>query len=373
MCTAIKAKYIEYENKEVCNQTTLDATLCLIGKLTATVELQTDYGPVVIRNVPIEVTDSELDQILLGSDLLEYLDIDVNALLDELAGKEFNMDFDPNSPLEFGSNDESLIRAGLSDLVNDALSKGLPECEHDKWHSLLQSHADVCRLKLEDDPPAKVEPMKVSYNNSAPPIRLANRKYCLQHRKFMDYYTDMLEKYGIIYRNPNAKYVSPSYVVNKVSNPTDITKHYRFTVDSREPNSLVEQPQWPMPVLEQVQENITGAKYFIALDMTAGYWQCPLHKDSQELYSFATHSGVFTSRRVMQGATGSVQYFQAMMQKAFKERLYKSIIVWLDDLLLYSFTIDGLYETLLFVLKVCKSLGLKLSISKCTLFSTKIR
>ena len=212
--------------------------------------------------------------------------------------------------------------------------------------------------------------MLVRYDKQAKPIRHRSRRYPKIHRDFMDYHVKRLEEY---YRNQNARYVSPGYVVPKDKNPTDITTDFRFTIDSREPNKLAIDGQWPMPIIEQCQEHLAGAKYFIILDMKDGYWQCPLAEESQELYSFATHSGVWTPRRVMMGASGSVLYFQATMQSCFEEVLYKNLIVWVDDLMLYATTVEELFGTLKKVPEVCRTKGLKLSVSKCILFSRQLK
>lgn len=53
---------------------------------------------------------------------------------------------------------------------------------------------------------------------------------------------------------------------------------------------------WTMPVLEVVIGVLEGAKYFFVLDWFHGYWQLPLHKDSQELFSFGPIER-FTHRR----------------------------------------------------------------------------
>ena len=61
------------------------------------------------------------------------------------------------------------------------------------------------------------------------------------------------------------------------------------------------------------------------LDFFKGYWQFLLHKDCQEMFSFLTDTGVYTSERVMQGASDSVAYCQSTVQEMFKDILYKGV------------------------------------------------
>ena len=187
-------------------------------------ELATICGNVTIQNVSIEVTDSDMENILIGDDVLKRLGIDVDGLVDDRGGMIFDMDHDSNPPMYFGDNDEQVVRDGLLKLLVDAKANGLPEDKSHKWELILKEYADVFRAKLGNDPPAKVPPMLVRFDKNSKPIRHRNRRYPKIHRDFMDYYVKKLEDYGLIYRNQNARYVSSGYVVPKTSNPTDITK-----------------------------------------------------------------------------------------------------------------------------------------------------
>lgn len=98
----------------------------------------------------------------------------------------------------------------------------------------------------------------------------------------MDNICGKLERFGMVKRNQNARFVSPAYVVPKIAFP-------------------------------KVQEYLHGAKFFIGLDLKDGYFQCPLDISCQELYSFAAHRAVYTPTRVTQGSSGAVLYFQAKL------------------------------------------------------------
>ena len=350
----------------------------LVGETTTNMTLKTICGDVNLRNVACVITEDEIDEVLLGDDVLRGLGINVDQLVDSLAGKtvdlqEPGVESDNKEPLDFGENDETEIRSLLKKLVSDSEKRGLPSDYKAQLDELLQHYADVWRIKLGNDPPAKVAPMEVTYDTTVEPIKLRNRKYPLKHREFLDYHCRMLEEYGLAFENPRARFVSPALVVPKVSVPDDIRTDFRFTVDSREANKISDTYQWPMPLMEQVQEHLHGAKYFIALDLKDGYWQCPLAKSCQELFSFCTHDKVYTPVRVIQGAKGAVMYFQRTMQHIFKKELYKSIIVWLDDLLLYAENIDKLYRSLRYVLEVCRNVGFKLAVKKCILFAKELK
>ncbi|KAF0753724.1 hypothetical protein AaE_005604 [Aphanomyces astaci] len=103
---------------------------------------------------------------------------------------------------------------------------------------------------------------------------------------------------------------------------------------------------------------------YFTLDRTKGYWQLPLHADSQMYFSFMTPFGVYTPTRVLMGQTDAVAYFQSVVHQMFGDLLFRG----LDDLLRSAKTTDELFDQLDQVLTICAQLGLELSPKKCHFF-----
>lgn len=376
LCTKANIQVNKYPYPSTAEGAVEGQKIELCGKALADITLVTSAGEVIIRDVPCEVTSDEMSEILIGNDLLKALGINVDQLLSDKAGTETSMNQEGPSidpPMDFGETDEKEIREALDKMLANAIESGLPREQSDRWKALLNKYADVFRTRIGNDPPAKVPPMKVHWDTNTKPIRYKNRRFPLIHRQFMDHFCGKLERYGIITKTQTARFISPAYVVGKVPKPSDIEKDFRLTVDLREANAIAQDGQWPMPILEQVQEHLHGAKYFIGLDLKDGYFQCPLDISCQELYSFATHRATYRPSRVLQGSSGAVLYFQAIMQEIFKDLLYKELIVWLDDLLLYATTIDDLFNAFEKVLSICRQRGFKLNARKCQMFTTRIK
>src|SRR5690606_35871384 len=132
-------------------------------------------------------------------------------------------------------------------------------------------------------------------------------------------------------------------------------------VDLRGVNRWIERIAWPMPILSVVLDHLKDATCFATLDACDGYWQWPLHPDSQEILSFQTDMGVFTPRRMLQGVTDGVAAFQAGMSEALGDYLYKIMLLWIDDLLTYAKTIDDLFRNLRLIFEKMRLFGIKLS------------
>ncbi|POM80151.1 Hypothetical protein PHPALM_2050 [Phytophthora palmivora] len=215
--------------------------------------------------------------------------------------------------------------------IKEAEAKGASAKFIKQLEILLWENVDVFRLKLGNDPPVNVPPLKVTLKPDAVPVRCKARRYPPQHRDFMRRHVEELVAAGLCYRNPRSKWASPPLIVNKIG-----PDPFRMTVDVR---------------------TVNAQTFYFLLDFFKGYWQFLLSLNSQELFSFLTDMGVFTPTRVLMGGTDSVAYCQATVQEMFADYLYKGLLIWLDDLLGYHSTEDGLFTLLKGVLKVCKVKG----------------
>ena len=91
----------------------------------------------------------------------------------------------------------------------------------------------------------------------------------------------------------------------------------------------------------------------------------PLDPKCQQIISFMTDRAVFTPRRSIQGALNSATQFQARMAEIFTDLLYKSLIIWIDDLLGYASSEQLWFSTIQRTLELADKFNLKLNIDKC--------
>jgi hypothetical protein len=94
---------------------------------------------------------------------------------------------------------------------------------------------------------------------------------------------------------------------------------FRMTVDQRGPNSCTEPMHWPMPVLEVVMIRLLKKTIFFSLDWFKGYWQLPLHPDSQELSTIMGVDGMITHTRISMRHADAVAYCQSVAQDMYGE------------------------------------------------------
>jgi Reverse transcriptase (RNA-dependent DNA polymerase) len=146
----------------------------------------------------------------------------------------------------------------------------------------------------------------------------------------------------------------------------------RMTVDLCVPNASTKPTALPMPNLQDELHDLHGSEVFATLNFCQGYWQIPLHKDSQDCQSCITPDGVHTPTRVLHGTRNATQHLQSVLV-VMMDDIKINIKLWLDDCLLHTKTEDDLLATLNFFFKKCQEHGLKLHASKCVLFATMVR
>jgi hypothetical protein len=160
-------------------------------------------------------------------------------------------------------------------------SDGLDSVEIEALRNYVYRDKDIWRVKLSEDGPAKVTPLKIHLKPNAIPRRAKARKYAPKNVDFMRKHVKVLEEMGNIGRNPHSRRSSPILVVPK---PKAVDE-FRVSVGTRYPNSEIVPIAVSLPVLDVILANLSEATDYASLDAFKGFWQLPLHPDFQEIYS----------------------------------------------------------------------------------------
>jgi hypothetical protein len=116
---------------------------------------------------------------------------------------------------------------------------------------------------------------------------------------------------------------------------------WRFCVDFRWLNDLTKDISWPLPNIAQMLQRLgqSRSKYFGVMDLTSGYHQMLLSKDSKKYTAFVTHFGTYQFTRVPFGLKGAPSYFQQLMvARVLNQLVYNICEVYLDDVIVYAKT-----------------------------------
>ena len=107
----------------------------------------------------------------------------------------------------------------------------------------------------------------------------------------------------------------------------------RVCVDFRNLNGITEKVVYPIPSAQELFDKLHGAKYFTTLDLCQGYYQIPMAE--------ADRQGQFQFKRIPFGlSTAAPASFQKLMRIVLKQYNWKTCLIYLDDVLIFSNTFE---------------------------------
>jgi hypothetical protein len=183
----------------------------------------------------------------------------------------------------------------------------------------------------------------------------ARRQSAEKQKATTEFVVDAKDK-GIIDKS-FAPYYSQVHLTPKPHPVPEEPVKWRFCIDFRALNAATKTlGQW-IPNISQLIERIGWArpKVFGVLDLTSGYYQAPLHKDSHIYTAFRCCAGIFTWTRVPMGLKGAPAYFQAaLVTFVLVGLIYTICELYIDNIIIYAQTEDELCDRLILILERCR-------------------
>lgn len=170
-----------------------------------------------------------------------------------------------------------------------------------------------------------------------------------------------------IIRESESPFASPIVVVKKKNGAI------RLCVDYRKLNSQTIKDAYALPNIEEAFASLTGSKWFSVMDLKSGYYQVEVEEEDKHKTAFVTPIGFWEFNRMPQGVTNAPSTFQRVMEKCVGSMNLKEVLVFLDDLIMFSSTLEEHEDRLMRVLTRLKDFGLKLSPQKCHFFQTSVK
>nr|GEU95233.1 putative reverse transcriptase domain-containing protein [Tanacetum cinerariifolium] len=128
----------------------------------------------------------------------------------------------------------------------------------------------------------------------------------------------------------------------------------RMCIDYRELNKLTVKNRYPLPRIDNLFDQFQGARYFSKIDLRSGYHQLRVHEDNIPKTAFRTRYGQFEFTVMAFGLTNAPAVFMDLMNRVCKPYLDKFVIVFIDDILIYSKTKEDHEIHLKLVLELLK-------------------
>ena len=146
----------------------------------------------------------------------------------------------------------------------------------------------------------------------------------------------------------------------------------RLCVDYRKLNDVTIKNKYPLPKIEDLFDQMNGARVFSKIDLRTGYHQLKIRETDIPKTAFTTRYGLFEYTVMSFGLTNAPAYFMNLMNKIFMEYLDKFVVVFLDDILIYSKTEEEHAEHLRLVLETLQEHQLYAKLSKCEFWLSEV-
>ena len=231
------------------------------------------------------------------------------------------------------------VIAEYHDVFPDALPHGLPP-SRDVDH----------RIELV---PGSIPPSRPTYRQSA--SELAELKSQLAELIALGFIQPSKSPYG-----------APVLFVKKKDGTT------RMCIDYRALNDITIKNAYPLPLVGELFDRLQGAKYFSKIDLRSGYHQIRVASEDVPKTAFRTRYGHFEFLVLPFGLTNAPATFMHLMHQTFRQYLDDFVIVFLDDILIYSRTLAEHHIHIRKVLDILRSQKLFGKESKCEFFRSDV-
>ena len=233
----------------------------------------------------------------------------------------------------------------------------LPESSNQKLHEMLQEFRDVF------DEPTHLPPVRSHDHHidlkpgSKPPEQRTYRMSPLELQEVQRQLEEYLDRGWI--RPSSSPFGAPILFARKKDGTL------RMCVDYRALNALSIKNRYPLPRIDELLDQLHGAKWFTALDLWSGYHQVRVRPEDIHKTAFRTRYGHFEFTVLPFGLTNAPATFMALMNDVLRPFLDKFVVVYLDDILIYSKTGSEHLDHVRAVLEALKRHRLHVKLKKC--------
>ena len=137
-------------------------------------------------------------------------------------------------------------------------------------------------------------------------------------------------------------------------------KKWRMVIDYRKLNDKTIEDKYLLPRMEEILENLGKCSYFTTLDLAPGLHQIPVDKNSIEKTAFMVGNGHYKYVRMPFGLKNTPATFQRMMDTVLRKYLYKFCFVYMDDIVVFSKSLQEHLQHLKLIFEELKNYSLKI-------------
>jgi hypothetical protein len=230
--------------------------------------------------------------------------------------------------------------------------------QEEKLRKLIGKYKEICAIS--DTKLGKTNVVKHTINtgNHEPINQKQYRVKNMEKKKMIKEEVEKMLRDKIIQKS-QGPWASPIVIVDK----KDGSK--RFCVDYRKINAITKTDAHPLPRIDDMLEQFREASWFSSIDLASGYWQIEMDEEDKEKTAFTCHIGLFEFNVMPFGLKNAPPTFQRMMNEILREWLDDFVVVYIDDIMIYSKTFEEHLKHIEKILKKLKEVNLMLKLKKC--------
>jgi hypothetical protein len=260
--------------------------------------------------------------------------------------------------------EEVEIPEHLTDLYKRSVENIASTSDQQKLAELLKKHKDAFAKDKMELGTCSLVKHRIETAGAAPvrqPLRRTPQGFEGEEEKYLK---DQLDC-GVV-RPSNSAWASPIVLVRKKDGSV------RWCIDYRKVNDVTIKDAYPLPRIDMCIDCLATAKIFSTFDLQAGYWQLKLDEKDCAKTAFITKYGLFEYTKMPFGLCNAPSTFQRCMELVLRGLQWKILLIYLDDIILYSSTLAEHFEQLDVVMTRLSAAGLKLKPSKCELVRSEV-
>ncbi|WVZ76613.1 hypothetical protein U9M48_024576 [Paspalum notatum var. saurae] len=259
-----------------------------------------------------------------------------------------------------------ILRVRMLDQKNIEPTVNATEIKEIKKILVVCDFSDVFPEEFPRLPPGRDVEFKIDLIPGTAPI--SRRPYRMAPNELKELKTQLQEQLDKGFIRPSSSpWGCPALFVEKKDQGGK-----RLCVDYQPLNAVMVKNKYPLPHIDILFDQLVGARVFSKIDLRSGYYQIKIREEDIPKTAFSTRYGLYEYLIMSFGLTNALAFFMCMMNSVFMNELDKFVVVFLDDILIYSKDEKEHKEHLRIVLTRLREHKLYAKFSKCAFWLKEV-